>query len=79
MGLPSVIANYVLRSYPLAVHYVRLHLPPPPHDTAATSFYPNTGAAVGNSEPIALLSDIGQRLNKGWSISGWINTAWSSL
>lgn len=72
MGLPSVITNYVLRSHPLAVHYIRLHIPAPAQDSAADCEYSST--AIGrtqDSQPIALLSDIDHRLRKGWRVTGW--------
>eukprot|EP00731_Ephydatia_muelleri_P028256 Em0019g1129a len=69
MGLPSVVTNYVLRGHPLAVHYIRLHIPYPPQDAATDHSYSNT--AVGGVQPIALLSDIDQRLEKGWRVTGW--------
>lgn len=69
MGLPSVITNYVLRGHPLAIHYIRLHIPYPPQDVATGHSYSNT--AIGSVQPIALLSDIDQRLEKGWTVTGW--------
>ena len=72
IGLPAVINNYVLKSHPLAVHYIRLHIPSPPKDVTAGSSCANTGiGGAHHDEPIALLSDIDQRLEKGWRVSGW--------
>ena len=80
IGLPSIITNLVLKRHPLAIHYLRQHLPPiqPPVDVPSSQHQPDTNKEKQhishNNEPIALLSDVEQRLDKGWSVSGWTIT-----
>lgn len=62
IGLPAIITNFILKRHPLAIHYVRLHLPPfvPSLDTITSSPYHTENEG----------DDIDRRLDKGWRING---------
>eukprot|EP00731_Ephydatia_muelleri_P028248 Em0019g1121a len=73
IGLPAIITNFVLKRHPLAIHYVKLHLPSSVQsleNMTTSSYHVENKQSKEDSEPIALLTDIDRRLEEGWRIIG---------